>query len=217
VSFLPEDQILQSAREVVRREGAAAAGIAEQLDGSFLASVSLLLGCRGKVVVAGSGTSGTVARRMAHLLSVCGTPAVFLHPMDALHGSLGAVSEGDVVVAISKTGGSAELNDFAGRAQERGAQILSLSARADSALGRLSDVNVQIVSAHDADPGGVIAMGSTLAMSAWGDALAVTLMRLRGYSWAQVLSAHPAGGVGQLVDAPAELPPLDTSALTGKD
>lgn len=217
MSSLAEDQILESAREVIRREGAATAGIAEQLDESFLAAVSLLLGCQGKVFVAGSGTSGTVARRMAHLLSVCGTPAVFLHPMDALHGSLGAVSGPDVVIAISKGGGSAELNEFAGRAQERGARVLSLTARADSTLGRLADVSVQIAPAAHADPGGVIAMGSTLAVSAWGDALAVTLMRMRGYSWSQVLSAHPAGSVGRLTDTPEELAPLDASALSGKD
>jgi D-arabinose 5-phosphate isomerase GutQ len=217
VRSLAEDQILEDAREVIRREGAATSGIAEQLDGSFLSAVSLLLGCRGKVVVSGSGTSGTVARRMAHLLSVCGTPAVFLHPMDALHGSLGAVSGTDVVIAISKGGSSVELNDFARRAQERGARILSLTARADSTLGRLADVSVEIDPADHADPGGVIAMGSTLAVSAWGDALAVTLMRLSGYSWSQVLSAHPAGSVGQITVAPEELAPLDASVLSGRD
>lgn len=214
MSSLVEDQILEGAREVIRREGVATAGVAEQLDGSFLAAVSLLLACRGKVLVAGSGTSGTVARRMAHLLSVCGTPAVFLHPMDALHGSLGAVAGTDVVIAISKGGGSAELNDFARRAQERGARLLSLTSRADSELGRLADVSVYIAPADRADPGGVIAMGTALAVSAWGDALAVTLMRLNGYSWSQVLSAHPAGSVGQLTDTPDELSPLDASALS---
>jgi D-arabinose 5-phosphate isomerase GutQ len=217
VSSLPEEQILQDAREMIRREGAATAGVAEQLDASFVAAVSLLLGCHGKVLVAGSGTSGAVARRLAHLLSVCGTPSLFLHPMDALHGSLGALSDTDVVVVISKGGGSTEVNDFARRAQERGARVLSLTARKDSALGRLADVSVQIVAADDADPGGFIAMGSTLAVSVWGDALAVTLMRLRGYSWADVLFTHPAGAVGQIVETPDELAPLDASALTGED
>jgi arabinose-5-phosphate isomerase len=137
--------------------------------------------------------------------------------MDALHGSLGAVTRTDVVIAISKLGGSAELNDFARRAQERGARILSLTSRADSVLGRLADVSVRIAPADEADPGGVIAMGSTLAVSAWGDALAVTLMRLSGYSWSQVLSSHPAGAVGQITDTPEELAPLDASALSGRD
>jgi D-arabinose 5-phosphate isomerase GutQ len=217
VSSLPEEQILEDARAMIRREGAATAGVADQLDASFVAAVSLLFGCRGKVLVAGAGTSGAVARRMAHLLSVCGTPSLFLHPMDALHGSLGALSDTDVVVVISKGGGSAEVNDFARRARERGARVLSLTARKDSDLGRLADVSVQIVAADDADPGGVIAMGTSLAVSAWGDALAVTLMRLRGYSWADVLFTHPAGAVGQIVEIPDELAPLDASALTGEE
>jgi len=214
VSSLAEDEILEGAREVIRREGAATAGIAEQLDGSFLLAVSLLLGCQGKVIVAGSGTSGTVARRMAHLLSVCGTPAVFLHAMDALHGFLGAVTGTDVVIAISKGGSSAELNDFARRAKERGARLVSLTSHQDSELGRLAEVSVQVTAAGQSDPGGVVAMGTTLAQSAWGDALAVTLMRLNGYSWAQVLSAHPAGAVGQITEPPDELSPLDASALS---
>jgi arabinose-5-phosphate isomerase len=145
---------------------------------------------------------------MAHLLSVCGTPSLFLHPMDGLHGSLGAVAEQDVVIAISKDGGSAELNEFARLAQERGARLLSLTSRVDSVLGRLADLSVRIAPAADADPGGVIAMGSTLATAAWGDALAVTLMRLRGYSWSDVLFTHPAGAVGQLAEAPDELAPF---------
>src|SRR5258708_9908294 len=95
VSSLPEEQILQDARTMIRREGAATAGVAEQLDASFLAAVSLLLGCRGKVLVFGAGASGAVARRMAHLLSLCRTPSLFLHPMDALPRSLGALSHPD--------------------------------------------------------------------------------------------------------------------------
>ena len=204
MSSQPEEQILQSARELVRREGAATADVAEQLGPSFVAAVALLLDCRGKVFVTGSGTSGAVARRMAHLLSVCGTPAVFIHPMDALHGSLGALTGEDVLIAISRGGRSAELNDFAGRALKRGVRVASLTADEDSALGRLADLSVQIAAAEDADPGAVIAMGSTLAVSAWGDALAVTLMRLRGHSWAEVLATHPAGAVGQLIELPDE-------------
>jgi arabinose-5-phosphate isomerase len=130
---------------------------------------------------------------------------------------LGAVSEVDVVIAISKGGSSAELNDFAHRAQGRGAQVLSLTSRVDSVLGQLANLSVQVVAGDEVDPGGVIAMGSTLAASAWGDALAVTLMRLRGYSWSDVLFTHPAGAVGQLVDAPDELAPLHPSAPTDWD
>jgi arabinose-5-phosphate isomerase len=203
---LPAEQILADARAVIHREGNATFGVADQLDNSFVRAVEMVLDCRGKVIAAGSGTSGSVARRMAHLLSVCGTPALFTHPMDGLHGSLGAVSDQDMIIAVSRDGGSGELNDFARLAQQRGAPVLSLTSRTDSPLGQLADLSVRIVT-KDADPGGVIAMGSTLAAAAWGDALAITLMRPRGYSWSEVLFTHPAGAVGQLIDTPAELTP----------
>ena len=150
------------ARELILAEGAAVAAIADQIDDTFDEAVELLLELTGKVVVIGSGTSGAVARRMAHLLSVCGTPSFFLIAADGLHGTVGAVSEGDLVIAISKGGESAELTGFVQLAKDRGARSMALTARVDSPLGELVDLAVRLDSAG-ADPGGVIAMGSTLA------------------------------------------------------
>jgi arabinose-5-phosphate isomerase len=159
--------------------------------------VDLVRSASGKVLVVGVGTSGPVARRMAHVLATSGTPSLYMHPVDALHGSLGAVAEGDVVIAISKGGRSTELDDFATLAKARGAAVLCLTAETASPLARLSDLAVLIPQTQAADPGGVTAMGSSLAVAAWGDALAVVLMQLSGYSWTQVLEAHPSGAVGQ--------------------
>jgi arabinose-5-phosphate isomerase len=202
--------LIEAAREVVRAEANAVAGVADQIDDGFAEVTRLLLGCAGKVVICGSGTSGAVARRMAHLLSVCGTPAVFLHPMDSLHGTMGAITEDDVLIAISRGGETAELNELARRVRERGVTVIGLTAEPGSGLGAVSDVTVRIATPDDGDPGGVIAMGSTLAVSTWGDALAVTLMRLRRYSWTQVLFTHPAGAVGlrENGEPPAELTPI---------
>lgn len=202
------EELLSAAREVVEAETRAVAGVSGQFGGSFIGAVELLEACSGKVVTAGAGTSGTVARRLAHLLSVTGTPAVYLHPADALHGSLGAVTANDIVVAISKGGGSQELNEFARRAAVRGARVIAMTANQSSALAMAADLVITVTTVEGADPGEAIAMGSTLAMSAWGDALAVILMRLRGYSWKEVLFTHPAGAVGQLDGEPAALPPL---------
>ncbi|MET4224580.1 SIS domain-containing protein [Oerskovia enterophila] len=152
--------------------------------------------CTGKIVVIGAGTSGAVARRLAHLLSVCGTAAFYLNPSDGLHGSLGAVGTGDVVIAISKGGESTEINEFIRRATTRGASTVALTAVLDSELAECVNIAVRIDSAS-ADPGNVIAMGSTLATSAWGDALAVALMRHRQYAWADVLYSHPGGAFGR--------------------
>jgi D-arabinose 5-phosphate isomerase GutQ len=191
------DSLLATARARIEDEAEALVAVARSLDASFLAAVDLVRSAAGKVLVVGVGTSGPIARRMAHLLATSGTPSVFLHPADALHGGLGAVSGGDVVIAISKGGQSAELNDFAGLAKDRGAALLCLTAEGGSLLARLSDLTVVIPQTQAADPGGVIAMGSSLAVAAWGDALAVVLMQISGYSWTQVLEAHPSGAVGQ--------------------
>lgn len=190
------ESILEAAREVVRTEAAGVLAVAEQLDESFLDVVNVLYGCEGKVFVVGSGTSGAVARRMAHLLAVCGTPSVFIHPMDALHGTMGALSAGDILISISRGGESDEINELSIRAQKRGVKVIALTAISDSTLGRLADLVVVLETNEGSDPGGMIAMGSTLVTAVWGDALATVLMRRREYGWQEVLETHPAGAVG---------------------
>jgi arabinose-5-phosphate isomerase len=158
----------------------------------------MVLAATGKVIAVGVGTNGPIARRLAHLLSTTGTPALFLHPVDGLHGSLGAVDNGDVVIAISKGGQSAELNEFASRSKARGARLLVLTGVADSPLGILGDLTVVLPDRPEADPGGIVAMGSSLITSAWGDALALVCMQVTGYGWDEVLHSHPFGAVGQM-------------------
>ncbi|QHT54658.1 SIS domain-containing protein [Cellulomonas sp. H30R-01] len=199
---------LQTARDIVRREGQGVADVADQLDESFVAAVELVGRVTGKVFVTGSGTSGAVARRMAHLLSVCGTPAVFLPGMDALHGTMGAVVSGDLLITISRGGESDELNDLSRRVQQRGVPVIALTASPTSTLGTLADLTAVVDAGPEVDPGGVIAMGSTLATAAWGDALAAVLMQIRGYGWEQVLFTHPAGAVGRIEQLPDALPSL---------
>lgn len=203
-----QDAILEAARDVIRAEAAGVAAAVDALDQTFLDVARLLFDCTGKVFVIGSGTSGAVARRMAHLLAVAGTPSVFMHPADALHGTMGAVTPGDIVIAISRGGGSAEVNDCAERTRARGAVIVALTAKGESALARSADHAVVLPMHPGIDPGDVIAMGSTLVTSVWGDAMAVVLMRLRGYSWSDVLFTHPSGAVGLVSDEPPALPLL---------
>ncbi|GAA1954312.1 SIS domain-containing protein [Microbacterium aquimaris] len=209
---MSHEATLEAARAVVRNEGAAVLAVADQLDDSFIEVVDLLQSCTGKVFVTGSGTSGATARRMAHLLAVCGTPSTFIHPMDALHGTMGALAAGDVLISISRGGESAEINDFSTRAQRRSVSVVALTAEPESTLGRLADVTVTLITEGEGDPGGVIAMGSTLVTSVWGDALANILMRRRGYGWDQVLETHPAGAVGQITDLPDPLTGIDAPA-----
>jgi arabinose-5-phosphate isomerase len=207
-------QLLEEARDAVRREATGVLAVADQLDESFTAVVRMLLECRGKVFVTGSGTSAAMARRMAHLLAVCGTPAVFIPAMDALHGTMGAVTAGDVLIAISRGGGSAEINDLARRVQARGAAVIAVTAAPESDLGALADQVVTLTTPPGADPGEVIAMGSTLVVGVWGDALAYVLMRLRRYGWDEFMNTHPAGAVGQADRTPEALPALSLDDAT---
>ncbi|MFV0451664.1 MAG: SIS domain-containing protein [Propioniciclava sp.] len=199
------EAILEAARGVIRTEANAVAAVAGQLDDTFVAVADLLAAATGKVFVVGSGTSGAIARRMAHLFAVSGTPAVFVHPMDALHGTSGAFAPGDVLICISRGGETAELNDLSALAQKRGLPVVALTAEPASTLGRLADITVVNATTDGADPGGVIAMGSTLVTAVWGDAMATVLMRRSGYDWERVLETHPAGAVGLITEAPQPL------------
>jgi D-arabinose 5-phosphate isomerase GutQ len=192
-----ESRALALAREQVRNEAKLLAEVEPLVDERLVSAGRIILAHKGKVIPTGVGTSGEIAQRMAHLLSVCGTPSLFLHPTDGLHGGLGAVTPDDVVIALSKGGQSGEVNEFARRSKVRGAALIVLTARPDSALAGLGDLTIIHPAPDDADPAGMIAMGSTLAVAAWGDALAVMLMELKGYRWDEVLFTHPGGAVGR--------------------
>ena len=112
-----------------------------------------------------------------------------------------------MIIAISKGGESAEINDLCVLARSRGVSVIALTAKPQSALAELADVTVTLTTSDDADPGGIVAMGSTLVTAVWGDALGYVLMHYNGYSWDQVLSSHPAGAVGQRRDLPSDLAP----------
>jgi D-arabinose 5-phosphate isomerase GutQ len=198
--------LLEIGRERIDAEMRSIAAMMDTIDEHFLAALDLLASCQGKVLVSGVGISAAVARRMAHLLAVTGTPALYLDASESLHGSLGAVEPGDVLIAISKSGGSTEVNTIAERALGRGASLLVLTCNPDSPLTRLATLAITLALPEDSDLGGILAMGSTLAVSAWGDALAAALMKHRSYSWADVFSTHPGGAVGQLNASDASSP-----------
>lgn len=209
--------VLRLARSRIQCEMEAVAKIQQSLGLDFVKIAGLVFGCCGKVFVTGSGTSGAVARRMAHLFAVTGTPAVYLQPMDALHGDLGAITCHDVIILISKLGGSNEINELARRSKERGAVVIALTCKEESELTEIAHIS-QVVDVPDsADLGGVIAMGSTLAHSAWGDAMATVLMSARGYSWETVSHSHPGGAVGLLKSLPKKIEKIELTPLTLRD
>lgn len=194
---------LERARAVIRSDAAAILATLDGVDETFLAVARRLIGCRGKILVTGSGTSGSIARRAAHLLSVGGTPAFHLAPADGLHGGLGVLAPDDLVLALSKGGGSEELNAFCARAKRLCGGLICITADRQSPLAAMADQVIQLTLPADSDLGAVVATGSSLAAAAVTDAL-VELCRLgRGYGWDRLLFTHPAGAVGR--DAPASL------------
>jgi D-arabinose 5-phosphate isomerase GutQ len=195
------EEVLQLARDVLSQESLGVAAIAPQLDQSFIDAAYLLLGCQGHVLVAGSGTSHAIGARLAHLLSCCGTPALFIHPGDSQHGLSGAVTSQDVLIAISKGGETTEVNYLAQMAKKRGARVIALTEKPTSTLGKHANVVLHIVAPADIDPFGMIATGSSLVNAAIGDALCVVLLRLRGYSVDQFGETHPGGAVGLKIKA----------------
>lgn len=195
-----EEQIIAEAKEVVQREANGVLSLVDQIDESFSKAAVRLLNCKGHVLVSGSGTSHAVARRMAHLLSCCGTPALPLDAGDSQHGLSGALTANDVLVALSKGGHTAEIISLVKVARERGAYVIAITEKPDSQLGIISDLVLKIIAPPDVDPYGMVATGSSLFNAAFGDALCVVLLKLRGYSIEQFGKTHPGGAVGNKLE-----------------
>ncbi|MDR3321056.1 MAG: SIS domain-containing protein [Synergistaceae bacterium] len=191
------NSIIDAAKRVVANEAIAVAAAADHIGESFVRVVRLLSACTGKALVTGSGTSGAIAARAAHLLSVGGMPSFHLPPGDGLHGGLGALRENDVIIAISKGGNSAELNEFCTRGRKLCAALVAVTADENSPLAKLADHVLLVKSAPEADLGTVIATGSSIAAGALLDALVEACRITKGYEWESFFFTHPGGTVGK--------------------
>ncbi len=191
--------LLERAESIIKQEAGAVQCISSQLEDSLEDVLDLLFDCKGHVLVTGAGTSRAVAQRFAHLLSCCGTPALFISADDSLHGGAGAVRPEDVIYIISKGGQSAEINQFAQIARQRGARIVAHTEKPNSPLGKLSDAVFRIVAQPEVDPYGMIATGSSLVNSAACDVLCVLLLERRGYTKEKFGMTHPGGAVGRKI------------------
>jgi arabinose-5-phosphate isomerase len=194
--MIPKDataSALQLARRVLAIEADAVRALMARLDDRFLAAVSLILGCRGRVIVSGIGKSGHIARKIASTLSSTGTSAYFVHPAEASHGDLGMVQRDDVFIAISNSGETAELVEILPVLKRIGAKLISITGKAGSTLAREADVILDAAVAEEACPHNLAPTASTTAALALGDALAVTLLDARGFSAADFALHHPRG------------------------
>jgi arabinose-5-phosphate isomerase len=189
------DPTLELARRVLEIEADAVRALIERVDQRFAAAVDLIDKRKGRVVVSGMGKSGHIARKVASTLASTGTPAYFVHPAEASHGDLGMIENGDVFIAISYSGASEELVQIVPQIKRRGAKLIAITGKADSALAREADVHLDAAVAQEACPHNLAPTASTTAALALGDALAVALLELRGFSAADFARTHPRGGL----------------------
>jgi arabinose-5-phosphate isomerase len=187
---------LDVARTVLRTEAAGLQALAACLDVGFARAVELMAGATGRVVVSGMGKSGHVARKIASTLASTGTAALFVHPAEASHGDLGMIVAGDVVLALSNSGETAELADLVAHSRRFGLPLIAITARAGSALAKAADVALTLPSAAEACPMGLAPTTSTTMQMALGDALAVALLTRRGFTEAEFHQFHPGGRLG---------------------
>jgi arabinose-5-phosphate isomerase len=187
---------LDVARTVLRTEAAGLQALASCLDSGFGRAVELMAGASGRVVVSGMGKSGHVARKIASTLASTGTAALFVHPAEASHGDLGMIVPGDVVLALSNSGETAELADLVAHSRRFGLPLVAITARAGSALAKAADVALTLPSAAEACPMGLAPTTSTTMQMALGDALAVALLTRRGFTEAEFHQFHPGGRLG---------------------
>jgi arabinose-5-phosphate isomerase len=191
------DSILERGRRVVRIEREALEEVERRLDEGFTAAVQLIAAATGRVIVAGVGKSGLIARKIAATLTSTGTPSTFLHPADSLHGDLGIVGARDVAILLSKSGESDELLGLLAHLKSFGVRTIAITGVRDSELGRHADVVLDAWVREEACPHDLAPTSSTTAALVIGDALAVALLEERKFNRDDFARLHPGGSLGR--------------------
>lgn len=199
-----------AARRVLDYATDAIRALGETLNGDFSRAVDVLYRVKGRVVVSGMGKSGHIARKIAATLSSTGTPSQFIHPGEASHGDLGALTRDDAVVMLSYRGETAELGDLITYAKRSRIPLIGIAGNAESTLLRASDVALVLPKAREACPMGLAPTTSTTLMLVLGDALAVALMERRGFSADQYREFHPGGSLGRMLVRVSDIMHKDT-------
>ncbi|PIE71957.1 MAG: arabinose-5-phosphate isomerase [Deltaproteobacteria bacterium] len=189
--------VLNQARDVLALEARSILELIDRLDAGFESAVDILYQATGPVIVAGIGKSGLIGRKIVATLNSTGTHAVFLHPVEAMHGDLGMVTEASPVLAISNSGETTELTTLIPVLNARGCPVIALTGNPASTLARISTVVIDVGVEKEACPMGLAPTSSTTAQLAMGDALAVALITQKGFTAADFKKVHPGGALGQ--------------------
>lgn len=194
---LDEALVLKTAREVLAVEATAVSDLAPRLGAAFVRAVQLCTACRGRIVVTGMGKSGHVGSKIAATLASTGSPAFFVHSGEASHGDLGMITGHDLVLAISNSGETAEIIAILPLLKRLGVPLVTITGKHDSTLAREADVNLDAGVSAEACPLNLAPTASTTAGLAMGDALAITLLKLRGFTEEDFARSHPGGSLGR--------------------
>jgi arabinose-5-phosphate isomerase len=189
-------EALLRAKEAIAIEAAAVGALADRIGDDFAQAVQLILDCSGRVVVTGMGKSGAVGRKLAGTLASTGTPALFLHPAEGVHGDLGMVAAGDVLIVLSQSGWTDEVTAILGAMQRIAVPIIAFTGRLHSPLADQATVTLNVSVEREACPLGLAPTASTTAQIAMGDALAAAVMTARRFSREDFAALHPAGQLG---------------------
>ncbi len=192
-----EDVMLEQARQVLRMEAEAVLEQVERIDEHFKAAVEMIMACPGRPVITGMGKSGIIGRKMAATLASTGTPSFYLHPAEGIHGDLGMVTEGDVVIALSNSGETGEVLHILPSLRRIGAKLIAMVGNPNSTLAKNSDIVLNVGVTREACPLGLAPTSSTTAALAYGDALALALLSKRKFTASQFAVFHPGGSLGR--------------------
>jgi len=189
--------IIEKAKEVIRKEAEAVLNLEKKINSEFQKAVEMVLKCKGRVIVTGMGKSGLIGKKIAATLASTGTSAIFLHPVEGLHGDLGIVRRDDVVIAITKSGETEELQQLFPLFKRLGVPIISLTGNPKSPAAEKSDVVIDVSVDEEACPNNLVPTSSTTAALVMGDALAIALLEERHFSAEDFALLHPGGYLGK--------------------
>lgn len=193
----PNRQITETGKTILEQEARAIQLMAERLDESFAKAVDLLASCKGKIIISGMGKSGIIGQKIAATMASTGSTALFLHPADAAHGDLGIVSSDDIVICLSKSGTTEELNFIVPVLRQIGASIIAMTGNNRSFLALNADIMLDTGIEKEACPFDLAPTTSTTAMLAMGDALAISLMQKKKFTQRDFALTHPKGSLGR--------------------
>ena len=190
-------EMLEHAQNVLRMEAEAILELVPRVDENFTAAVEMILACPGRTVITGMGKSGIIGRKMAATLASTGTPSFYLHPAEGIHGDLGMVTAGDVVIALSNSGETGEVLNILPSLRRIGAKIIAMVGSENSTLAKNADVVLNVGVSKEACPLGLAPTSSTTAALAYGDALALALLQRHHFTANQFAVFHPGGSLGR--------------------